>query len=152
MAGVDRHPLGDRGAGDEALVDACPVQVRPPDRAVAVGPVDVAGVDRDPAGDEGAGDEALVDAGPVQVRPSDRARDEPGLVDVAGVDGHAAEDVAAADEALARADGGTNVIAGDAAEANVAPKPTTTATTTVAIRPLRGTRPISVSRLPPIPD
>jgi hypothetical protein len=44
LTGVDRHPAGAGGTGDEGRVRAHPVQVRPPDRArVEVGPVDVAG-------------------------------------------------------------------------------------------------------------
>jgi hypothetical protein len=70
LAGVDRHPEGLGGAGDEALVGARPVQVRPPDRARAeVGPVDAAGVDRHALGGGGAGDEALVGARAIQARP-----------------------------------------------------------------------------------
>ena len=56
VAGVDGHPAGERGAGDEALVRARPVHVRLPERAREyrhiVGPVDVVGVDRESEGPE----------------------------------------------------------------------------------------------------
>ena len=85
VAAVNRHPTGEGGAGDEALVRVLPVQVGAADRAEsAVRPVDVAAVNRHPTGAGGAGDEALVRVLPVQVGAADRADVAVRPVDVAG--------------------------------------------------------------------
>ena len=101
MLAVDRHPVRAARAGDEALIDARAVQVRPPDRvAGAVGPVDVLAVDRHPERAARAGDEALIDARAVEVRPPDRAAAAVGPVHVLAVDRHLLRGARAGDQHL----------------------------------------------------
>jgi hypothetical protein len=84
---VDRHSDGSGGAGDEALVGARAIEVRPADRVGApLGPVNVVAVDRHPFWLVGAGDEALVSAGAVEIRPADGVDAVVGPVDVLFID------------------------------------------------------------------